>query len=300
MPDEKKYNIHQYHLLKAEALCAELMSNGLSFDDFIIRFAGAFRKSFRNDIEKVVPAAGDGPLFIEINRDSLYDKLPEGLFHQTRGGSRTGSLSGMLGEHRRFREEEKQARKFFQPLEQELFRYAVDAEVEERKLLSGLLNGRLSKGFYEFWNVESGLPQEAAAVLVLVMPWIAQIKGDMRLTAKALSMMLARPVHCEQCFVEEQEEEGAAFCLGADTMLSTDTVCGSHFCEPCEQWVFTISDLAPEEAETFTAGNAYGRFLRRFEELFIPLDVDLKLAYHCRELPGEALAAPVLGYGFYL
>ena len=95
MADEKKYGNHQYYLLKAEALCAELMANGVSFDDLIVRFQGAFRKSYRNDIEELSAAKdGSGQIIIKINRDSLYDKLPEGLFHQTRGGARTGGSHG--------------------------------------------------------------------------------------------------------------------------------------------------------------------------------------------------------------
>jgi hypothetical protein len=301
MADQKKYGTSQYHLLKAEAFCAELIANGVSFDDFILRFQGAFRKSYRNDIEQVVPAKdGSEQITITINRDGLYDKLPEGLFHQTRGGARTGGLSGMVGEYRRFRDEEKQARKFFQPIEQELFRYAVITEQEERKLQFGILNGNLEAEFYRFWNIEPSLPQKPASVLVLIMPWIAQIKGNRRLTAKALSMMLGKPVDSMLVIAEEQYDQKAGFRLGADALLGRDTVCGNHFAEPYEQWVFRIADLDGHEVEAYTEHNAYGRFLKRFEELFIPLEVEVKFEYHCQEATGEEAVSPVLGYGFYL
>lgn len=301
MPNEKKYSIHQYHLLKAEALCAELMANGVSFDELIIRFTGAFRKSYRNDIEQVLPLNdGSGQIVIAINRDGLYDKLPEGLFHQTRGGARTDGLSGMVGEYRRFRDEEKQARKFFQPVEQEFFRYRLITEQEERKLQFGILNGNLDAEFYRFWNIEASLPSKPASVLALIMPWIAQIKGNRTLTAKALSMMLGKPVSSKSVVSEEQFDEDAGFCLGAEAMLSVDTVCGNHFAEPYEQWEFAIGELDRHEMEAYTGDNAYGRFLERFEELFIPLEVELKLEYHCQEVLKEEVAEPILGYGFYL
>ncbi len=301
MADEKKYGNHQYYLLKAEALCAELMANGVSFDDLIVRFQGAFRKSYRNDIEELSAAKdGSGQIIIKINRDSLYDKLPEGLFHQTRGGARTGGLSGMVGEYRRFRDEEKQARKFFQPVEQELFRYRVITEQEERKLQFGILNGNLEAEFYRFWNIESSLPAQPASVLVLIMPWIAQIKGNRQLTGKALSMMLGKPVNTELVIAQEQYDSKAGFLLGEGALLSMDTVCGDHFAEPYEQWIFTIEGLDHDEMEVYTEYMAYGRFLKRFEELFIPLEVEMKFEYHCQEVPEEETAAPVLGYGFYL
>ncbi|WP_162903008.1 hypothetical protein [Taibaiella koreensis] len=301
MSAESPYCIDQYQLLRAEALCAELMENGVSFDEIVIRMAGAFRKSYRNDIERVEALKdANNRLAIEINRDGLYDRLPEGLFHQTRGGSNTGTLSAMTGEYRRYRDEEKLARKFFQPVEQELFRYAVLTETEERKLQFGMLSGKLDKEFYRFWNIDPQLPEAPAAVLVLIMPWIRQIKGDLRLTASALAMMLDRPVSGASRIVNEPSGDVSGFPLGTgDAALSVDTICGQCFEEPYEQWVFTIEGLGPEEMLLYTAGKPYGRFLERFEALFIPLAVEAQFEY-VGDQQEEAASEPVLGYGFYL
>ncbi|MFA6056723.1 MAG: hypothetical protein WC756_00890 [Taibaiella sp.] len=301
MPTETTLNIQKYFLLKAEALCAELMANGVSFDDLIIKHSGSFRKSYRNDIE-IAEHAKDGSeqVIIEINRDGIYDKLPEGLFHQTRGGSNTAGLKGMVGEYRRYREEERQARKFFQPIEQEFFRYAVMVEEGERKLQYGILNGNLESDFYRFWNIDQSLPKKPASVLVLIMPWIRQIKGDMQLTAKALSMILAKPVQVEERIVEEQQDDETGFMLGENVTLSMDTVCGNRFAEPYVQWVFTISSLAAHETEWYTPQKPYGKLLQRFEELFIPLNAEAQFEYHCEETIAAEQPEPILGYGFYL
>lgn len=298
MPKETTLHTQKYFLLKAEALCAELMANGVSFDDLIIKYSGAFRKSYRNDIE--FADTKEDEVLIEINRDGIYDKLPEGLFHQTRGGSNTSGMKAMVGEYRRYREEERQARKFFQPVEQELFRYAVMVEEEERKIRYGILNGNLDADFYRFWNIDMLLPKKPASVFVLIMPWIRQIKGDMKLTAKALSMILSRPVTADMCIVTSQTEDSNGFMLGENVTLSMDTVCGNHFDEPFVQWVFTINGLAAHEAEQYTPGQPYGKLLQRFEELFIPLDAEARFEYHCETTPGTEAPEPVLGYGFYL
>lgn len=301
MPETPTLHTQQYYLLKAEALCAELVANGVSFDSLIIKHSGAFRKSYRNDIEHAEKSKGsDHEILIEINRDSIYDKLPEGLFHQTRGGSNTNGMTGMVGEYRRYREEERQARKFFQPIEQELFRYAVMIEEEERKLQYGILNGNLDADFYRFWNIDQSLPKKPASVLVLIMPWIREIKSDLKLTAKALSMILGKPVDAEMCVVTEQSQEASGFMLGHDAALSLDTVCGSHFAEPYVQWVFTIGGLDPGETEQYTPQQPYGRLLQRFEELFIPLDAEACFEYECEKNTGTVATEPILGYGFYL
>ena len=301
MANANKYATQKYHLLKAESLCAELLNNGVSFDELVIQFKGSFKKSYSNDIENVTETRDDtGAITIAVNRDGIYDRVPEGLFHQTRGGGNTATLQAMVGEYKRYREEERQARKFFQPLEQELFRYAVLAEENERRIRFGILNGNVGQAFYQFWNIDSGLPPGPASVLVLIMPWIRQIKGDMQLTAKALAMTLDKEVKVELKIMEEQLVQDNNFTLGNHASLSVDTVCGSQFNEPYEQWVFTISGLTPEEIDRYTAGDSYGKFLERFEELFIPLSVTAKFEYHYDRAVTEQAHEEILGYGFYL
>lgn len=301
MSVEAPFPAQKYALLKAEALCAELVANGISFDDLIIKHAGSFRKSYRNDVEQVDESrSGNGQVFIEINRDSIYDKLPEGLFHQTRGGNNTTGLQAMVGEYRRYREEERQARRFFQPVEQELFRYAVLVEEEERKLQYGILNGNVESDFYRFWNIDMTLPPKPASVMVLIMPWLRQIKGAIHLTGKALSMILSKPVQATLQIVTEQRKGETGFTLGENAALSMDTLCGSCFEEPYIQWIFTISGLDAADVEQYIPGKPYGRLLQRFEELFIPLEAETVFEYHCEEAGSAEIPEPVLGYGFYL
>lgn len=145
-----KYDQAQYVSLRAEAFCAALLDNGLYFDNLTIEFAGSFRRTYRNDIDKVLIENEDqrnDRISLILNRDGIYDKLPEGLFHQSLGSGRTAALKDMIGEHRRYREEEKAARKFFQPIQQEIFRFAVMAEQEERNILFATLSGQVSEAF---------------------------------------------------------------------------------------------------------------------------------------------------------
>ena len=131
-PDHRPYQSKSHIWLKAEALCAALLEHGYAFDDLILKRLGTFKRSFSNDIEAVSARADntEGRLEISLNRDSLYDRLPEGLFHQPRGKGSGAAVTEMVKEFRRYREEEKEARKFFQPIEQEIFRYSVAVEEE--------------------------------------------------------------------------------------------------------------------------------------------------------------------------
>ena len=300
LPQKEKYESINYAFLRAEALCADLLGNGFSFKDLVIKHAGSFKKSYRNDVESLTINNKEGSdkenLEVELNRDGIYDRLPEGLFHQSRGNANTRGLAKMVEEYKRYRDEEKQARKFFQPLDQELFRYSVLVEQEERTLQMGMLKGSLEHTFNKFWDIPHGLPAGAASVLVRIMPWLHRIKGDKLLTAKALGMMLELPVTIKEYYAGEQHREENVFRLG-DGELGVDTVVGNMFMEPSLCWEFTISEIAAGQIVSYTGTQPYSNFLKHFTEVFIPIEIDAIFVYELETTTGgEEKGENVLGY----
>lgn len=278
MHQNKEYHSTAHNFLKAEVFCAELMANGFAFDDIRLFCNSNFRKSFRNEIDEVKFDLNDETnreeLQLTINKDGIYDRLPEGLFHQSKGNSKTSSTAQMTEEHRRFKDEERMARKFFQPLEQELFRYAAFVEQEEVNLSFGILNGDLKSELSGFWGIPKGLPEEPVKRLVQLMPWAKMIKGNAGQTAKALEFILEKPVvltvkenSLQQ--VAHNESGSGLFELGIDTVL------GNRFYEPSLCWVFNIESITRKEVEAYRPIGAYGKLLKQFEEIFIPLQIDI-------------------------
>ena len=288
-----------YTWLKAEALCASLLERGRSFDDLILHHLGTFRRSYRNDVE-ALSQDGDNPdkLHIEINRDGLYDRLPEGLFHQPRRSNGEGAVEQMIGEYRRFRDEEKSARKFFQPLEQEIFRYAVAVEQAERSGLWGLQGGTTDALFSKLWDLPEGLPPESIPVLVSIMPWAWYIKGNRELTGRALSLILDKPVVVTERIDYEQSGADVLLQLGG-AELGVDTVTGSSFEEASLCWVFTIAEVPAPEVSSFISGEGYGKLIRHFVNTFIPLEIDADFMYDIAQTVTDD-AEMVLGFSFML
>ena len=287
--------------LKAEAFCAALLERGYSFDDLAIKRLGTFKRSYRNDIESVTVASnGHEALELSLNRDSIYDRLPEGLFHQPKGhGATAAAVSDMVKEYRRYREEERDARRFFQPIEQEIFRYSISVEEEERRLLWGLQSGVMSSSFASFWNLREGLPEEAVSVLLRIMPWAHLIKGDLELTATALELMLERPVSVAQHIVTDQVTDGNVFQLG-EGALGIDSVTGNSFSDAGVVWTFTISDMSGSEIAAFLNDAPYGQFLKQFVDIFMPLEMDAVFEYELSTAVEEETSEAVLGYSFVL
>lgn len=287
--------------LRLEALCAELLGNGVSFEDITIRFAGAFKKKFRDDVESVKVSEGDDgrdKLEIVVNRDGFYDLLPEGVFHQPIARNRNAGLTEMVSDVRRQKEEEKAARKFFQPLENEFARYTTFVEEQERSFASSILSGNISGSFDEFWDLPKGLPVQASAMQARILPWANIIKGDLKLTAKALQMILQKRVEGEEKRVAEQHREGGFFQL-SDVRLGVDMITGNSFSEPSLCWMFTISDILAHEMEQFTATRSFGKLLKLFGEMFVPIEIDVIFDYKVEENK-ENNSEKILGYGFTL
>ncbi|MCW3092350.1 MAG: hypothetical protein JWP81_3419 [Ferruginibacter sp.] len=302
MSHQKEYRSTVHHYLRAETFCAELTRNGIAYEALKIKFGSAFRKSFRNEIETVTTNLNENnyqaELELLLNRDSIYDRLPDGIFHQTRGNSKTSNVKEMSEEHRRFKEEEKHARKFFQPLEQEFFRYATMVEKEEVDFSFGMLNGNVKNELQQFWNIPDGLPAHCVRKLVQILPWANFIKGDAQLTAKALELVLEKPVLFESFTAFRQVAGNTAFKLGVSE-LGIGTVTGNQFDEPVACWKFSIGDLSKDEIALFTPANAYGRLLNHFEKIMIPLTIDIIFEFACIENADEE-TADVLGFSMVL
>jgi DNA-binding transcriptional regulator YiaG len=288
MNSKKEYNSVAHTFLRAEAFCAEMIANGLSFNEIRVILNSNFKKSFRNEIDEVRFNLNEDTnvqeMELVINRDGIYDRLPEGLFHQSKGNSKTSTTAQMTEEYRRFRDEEKMARKFFQPYEQEFFRYATLVEQEELNLAFGILNGDLKSELFNFWEIPNELPDEPAKKLVQIMPWVKNIKGDIEQTAKALEFILDKPIEYEA--VEKYDHLVAEPVNSLNlTELGVDTVIGSNFWEPSLSWKFKIEHVKKNEIKDYRPNGPYGKLLKQFEEIFIPLQIDIIFDYAV--LPAE-------------
>lgn len=286
--------------LRAEALMAELLERGVDSELITTRRLGGFKQRYRHDVErfesKEAPFANTPAFLLELNRDSIYDKLPEGLFHQTRGSGFNSSVENMVAEHKQYKEEERYARRFFAPFEHTFLQYSTEVELEERRLIQSMLNGQFSETFFQFWDIDAVIPKQMASVLIQLIPWVAQITGHAEATRKALALMTGRQVTLQETIREIQTLPRNQWQNGM-AQLGLDTVCGSQHAEPSLRWCFTIYAESEEEMDQFLHAPGYRRCLERFEAFFIPLETDVIFNF---EQSQPQQSASFLGYDFYI
>ncbi|WP_157558048.1 hypothetical protein [Niabella aurantiaca] len=286
-------------LFRAEAICAGLVELGVELEKIVVNPKGGFRKSFSNDVSEMVATKTDCTFEMVVNRDGIYDKLPEGLFHQTRGNSKVRTVQDAVEEHKRFKEEERRARSFFAPLEQLLFRYQVFVEAEERDALFHLQSGMRDRSWFRFWNFNETLPEEEAGRMVQLMPYLHFIKGDPLSTAAALSHILNKKVLLkEETRKSTRSLQGAASLSGS--FMGTNGVLGQNTEELFHYWIFTIEGKSNLEMQPFIPQPNKTTILQKFEDLFIPFEIDAQFEFEIQdEEAGKDLGA-VLGYGAHI
>lgn len=287
-----------YTPFRCEAVCASFLEAGISIEQIKTNPKGTFRKSYGDDIEKISVEDNKDQynIDIELNRDSIYDKLPEGLFHQTKGGRYVKTVKDAVDEHKKFREEERYARSFFAPIEQMIFRYRIYTEQAEREALFDLQNGKLNSGFYRFWGLEDDLPQPEVGKLLYLMPYGFFIRGNEEATIAALNYILNKEVQLEKsvqpdCFSLND------FVSMPSCRLGMDTVLGHSTSEIIPVWTFKIGKVRADEIIDFVEGAPYGKLLKRFSEVFVPVEIDVVFDFIAVENGENEFFNSVLGYG---
>lgn len=292
----------QYADINVESLLSELLANGCTREQLVINQQSSFRKLYRKDIDKVSFGEADNnygrQVIVNINRDSIYDVLPEGLFHQPVSNSGGSDLSRMVGDSRRLKEEEKKARLFFKPFDQEMVCYATDVEIQERNLMHQILWGNFAEDPYSFWGIPASVPQHEAFVLSGIIPWAYLIKGNKMLTAKAMQMLVGTRVSVAEKW-QNYQQVSAGFGQMNGAILGENSVLGNIFFEGALCWVFTFHQIPPHKMELYTGKGYISRLLGFFTDIFLPVEIEVQYEYQTDDSKsGEA--DHILGYGFVL
>lgn len=284
----------------SEAVCAALLQK-VSVDNISISMLGSFKKSYSNEIEKFETGeySDTASFTVHLNRNGIYDLLPEGLFHQTLGSNRVKNVQDAVAEHKRYKQEEKNVRKFFAPVEQMLFRYRVYTEVAETEALYNIQNGKLNSSFYKFWGIDENMPKAEANRMLHLMPYCNFIKGNMDATLAALSYILRKKITVEN--EEYCNTGGAATPMAMSvTRLGIDTVLGTGIKEILQSLVFTIHGIEQKDLPDYVENESINKLLNRFTEIFIPLEMDVAYEVARSIAESEEEHENILGYGSYL
>lgn len=270
------------HDLKAEIIIADLISTGLESDDFVVVPNGTFKRRYSSDIAYTSPLKlqnGHEPVGIYVNRDAIYDLMPEGFFHEKSDLKKNEPDPASKGS-KKIKAEEKAARSFFLPFENELFWHKINLELEERKILF-----RFSENIFEnltpdFWNLDAS----ADPVYVLRMVKYLQISyrftGNCYLTGKCLGQILNEEVMVmlteRSVIINENIKDPvhSCCCLGSAS-LGSDFICSDSLTTTENVLHFLIGPVRNSRITDYLEKGPASEFLKCFAEFFVPAGLDV-------------------------
>ncbi len=270
--------------LKAETIIAALIAGGLDTRMFLAAYEGQLQRNWSDDIASVgveTLETGDKVLLFRLNRDGIYDMLPELLFHN-KIDKDCGTASEMARDSMQLRKEEKQSRTFFQPFENAIFAEGVYLALQENQLFTSIFTHGIMGLIPGFWNIPEGLPSGYSGSLVKLIPFASRIVGNLDLTAECLAYILKEKVSVDSlpCHYQTAQDPLLQDCgILGDSILGVDSVCGSLVNGAIARVLFTIGPIQNPQTDQFLKNGTLDRFLDCFYGFFVPAELDLETSY---------------------
>ena len=293
--------------ISVEALAASLLQYGAdikSSEQLLIRPLGPINRLGGNEVLQVsgsvFNAAGEELIYLDINREGLYDTLPEMLFIK-----QENHYEDEVEKARHLASQTEAARRFLLPFEESLYRTRIDLEVAERESIT-----HLSEWLLKIYSLnqtgEESENHDQMLSLALVLPFVNQIAGNLPATASLLAALLRQEVRLTPTIPalylipEEQQSVIGSGLLGVDLLL------GDLFQDGIRALNLTICEVAPAEIETWLPGGTQRHYL---EEQLLPLvlpageQVSIQIeispnpgSFQLSDNPEEMAGLNILGY----
>ena len=287
--------------LRPEVVIGELLIAGALREDdlFFIRNGGS-KRSVGRDIERMIPPGTTEHKtergMVELNRAGIYDGLPEGVFHQGKRSKPFKSIEEIKDEYKENEEIEKQARRFFWPIDHELTWARVMVELNERRLTTDLLDDRTGRGVLRFWDPPDVFSEEEKGDLLMLLPLCYRLVGDLRLTAQAMEEVLQVRVELRTRVMDRPLELGQEAGRLADTQLGVDSLLmgAAHVLE--QGLVVCLGPMDAQLANTFAPGQVGRHKLDHLLALLTRADQFATVEIRVNPAPAGARLATERGY----
>ncbi|WP_103070932.1 hypothetical protein [Aquimarina sediminis] len=274
---EKIYKelITAYKNLKGEVFVAEILENSdLDFSDIDIFNKSTFSRSYRRDVigfKLDTYSDTKDKLQLNLARNGIYDTLPEGLFHEQVKETNKLSYKNLRQKHKK---EEKDAREFFTPLENEFFVQKVHVEQKERDLINEFIN--LKNSFLlDFWGLDKDIPATYSLKLLKLLPFAHNISGKPDLTALSLEKILGEKVCIKKKLTPYHHKNGIKSnndTLGVNFVLEL-----SDSQVLCPVFEIEVGPVERKNMRKFLQNGVARKIITTFCDYFIPLEIETKL-----------------------
>lgn len=258
--------------LRVELLFDTLLKNRNDDLDIVLKPNGVFYRKFSKDTMNIATDVNDSDILnIDISRDGFYDILPESITHNYRNREQRNDASQ---EFKIRKKEEKEARHFYNPLENELFRFRHQIERYESDFFSKLSTNGIADIIRMILGVEKNIPD---LLTVKMFYALMKLKGNSGQNITDITDILERILGEKVLFTSRNiqlenghdiEENSGEMIMGITTTLQSSQ---EIF---LKKYNFTIGPLTnPDNLPDYFNEQVLENFLTTFFNLFLPFQV---------------------------
>ena len=270
----------KYNDIKAEVIIADIREHDIDFDNIEIKFDGTFKRNYTKDVDDLRVDMVNKTISMHVARNSLYDLLPEGLFHPV---TRYNGLDHkeLKSEFKKQKLEEEKSRKFFKPYDQEFLFRRTQLELYVRKLFEDPL-----PVLEDIFPDTANIPERFFRQLLRFLPFTGYFKGDPEMTARCLSEIVGEDVRTVSYYdtrFSKWPDSNDGQSLGK-TILGENFICGNGLSEQVLVWRFIIEvkdDKRLEELVGADKGYVFRKLIDYFCAYFVPFEIVVETRIVC-------------------
>jgi len=266
---------------KIESVAANLLKYYNNSSSIFIRRIGINDRPYLKDIKNIYSTyygLDNETIIMETYRESIYDYLPEGLFHPpSLGGASNRGVESVVKEIRRQKEVEDNARNFFQPFEQEFFYTEVSALLKETEFDIADKSDTLIQTFTELWPLLKKVDLETAKVFFYILPFLHEVRGNKRWIERFLTAFLNVKVAIDFVpnVINNNEDELGISSLGNAKLGITLIPNGKHM-DGERNWQITVGSIPYDQIHNYVPGTPFRELLQNIYDYFVPINVKIE------------------------
>jgi hypothetical protein len=271
---------------RAEVVAAGLIESGQDADKVLIVREKGDKRHISKDIVKVKNEFSQEDLmeylYIHTNRSSIYDGIPENIFHQPFSTAQKKSKEAVIEEMRRHRDEEFFARRYFRPFEMVADQLLIDAQLYERKFDKKNFHSNLRDTLYAYWTILKRLTLKQAVFFIKIIPLLPRIVTDFELTGKLIGVILDVSVKVESYKVSIVETSPSK-AGKSNWQLGVNSVVGSTLQDGYEDLLITVGPACPKTVKSFSKGCNNQLILAKLLDMMLPANMQKTVKYKTRD-----------------
>jgi len=265
---------------KAEVIAAEMVEHGLSADRILILLAGGMKRSYRTDVTSIEDELSEYDhkeyTLIKTSRESIYDMLPEGLFHQATAHKNAASEKEIIKSIKQRRAEEVNARKFFLPFETTINYLRMQMALYENILDKRFEYDELITIFSAYWEIFNYLDARQANIFLLLIPILHNLRDDFSAAETLMEAMFLVPVsillQTKQPYLPA---EIIISKLGYSTLGGDLTTGNLKYDEGSDEIIITVTCSKNKMQQQFMSGSNNEKILQLLIDYLLPVHLDI-------------------------